>query len=895
MPAQHTASTDLKNWLHTSRWLGLVLPLSLLVLALFLVLVVLVNLSNRAGQDTFERQAEVRVLEMASLLADQLEQDLTALQSLGELLASQTQRSLSQSPPQQKELLESIRKSSQGVLYSSDPDAAALYFSARQERSLEKDRDQLLRFKELGPLLQDIYARHELISQVYINTRTTETLIYPWIDVVEQFAHDVDVREFPFYYLADTSHNPEHEPIWIDTYLDPAGKGWMLSLSLPVVVDGEVVAVAGLDLTLDALVNRIMDLSPPWKGYTLLMAADGTLLAFPPESEEHWGVTLRRAHSSGNEETLNLLLRQDLRSQLDPLRQDASGLIPLSLREEEVLLSWSTLETNGWKLLLVAPREAVFSARQELLEDYHFLLWLGAACLFLSSVFFVILSSRRDRKILQQVKQESRMTTPAQVDREVLPVAPGDDLLQQIPGPLLVAQFDGHERLEACNTAFEQFAKSTRSELKGQLLAPLLGLEKLPAGNWMDELELSDDQQKIKTWWLTLSRHDDHSGFAFLLDLTRYSLTQQQLRSERQRARQAAKMKAEFSQVVIREANSLLSELHQASRLMANLEKSQDCHKKITAVQRLLDDLRDMSDESELLEEKEAEQQTLNLQSWIAESRGAVDAELEQQQRSLQVELDEDLPAEVMVDRRRMTRLLRHLLRQTLQLASEGDLHLQLSWLSHSSSLELVLRDEGGSLPVEERIKRFQSSTPLGSNYEPATGGLGMGPLLTRQLIQELKGSLEASSRPEGGMQLRLELPVTAVVEQQPLARILVVDDGPVNSMLASSVLEKSGYQVDVANSGRRALELGRKQDYSLVLMDIFMPEMDGLETTRRWRQLPGRNAGIPLIALTANALESDRDYFIAEGMDDYLAKPYRPAELRSRVDYWLNKKEVGF
>jgi CheY-like chemotaxis protein len=166
-----------------------------------------------------------------------------------------------------------------------------------------------------------------------------------------------------------------------------------------------------------------------------------------------------------------------------------------------------------------------------------------------------------------------------------------------------------------------------------------------------------------------------------------------------------------------------------------------------------------------------------------------------------------------------------------------------------------------------------------------------MGPLLTRQLVQELKGNLEASSRPEGGLQLRLELPVTAVIEQQPLARILVVDDGPVNSMLASSVLEKSGYEVEVANSGKRALELGLKQDYSLVLMDIFMPEMDGLEATRRWRQLPGKNAGIPLIALTANALESDRDYFIAEGMDDYLAKPYRPAELRSRVEYWLNKK----
>lgn len=891
MPAQSTASTDLKSWLNSSLRLGLVLPLGLLVLVLFLVLVVLVNLSNRASQDSFERQAEVEVLEMASLLAGQLEQELMAVKNLGELLTNQARQHFSQPLNNQNDPLEDIRESSQGVLYSEDRNTAALFFSARQERSLEKDHDQLQRLRGLAPLLKDIHASHKLISQVYINTPTTETLIYPWLDAPEQLPPDLDVREFPFYYLADTTHNPDHAPVWIDTYFDPAGQGWVLTLSLPVVVEGEVVAIAGLDLTLDALVNRMMDSSPPWKGYTLLMAADGTLLAFPPESEEHWGLTLRRARSSSNEETLNILLRQDLRSQLDPLRQDASGLIPLPLRGEEVLLSWSTLEVNGWKLLLVAPREAVFAARQQLLEDYRLLLWLGAACLFLSSVLFVFLSSRRDQRILARFRQEVRLASPVQADQEASRSPPAEDFLQQIPGPLLIGQFDSQEKLVSCNTTFEQFAKTSRSELKGQLLAPLLGLGSLPAGNGMEELELNDDQDKSKTWWLSVSRHDDLSGFVFLMDLTRYSLTQQQLRSERERARQAAKMKAEFSQAVIREANSLLGELHQATRQMANLEKSETCRNKITGVQRLLDDLRDMSDEGELPDDREAEQQPLNLQSWLAESKAAVDAELAQRQGSLQLQLAEDLPAEIMGDRRRMTRLLRHLLRQTLQLTSEGDLHLQLSWLPDSSSLAVVLSDEGGSLSAEERIKRFQASTPLGSNYEPAAGGLGMGPLLTRQLIQELKGNLAVNSRPDGGLQLCLELPVTAVLEKQPLARILVVDDGPVNSMLASSVLEKSGYQVDVANSGRAALELGQKQDYDLVLMDIFMPEMDGLETTRHWRQLPGTNARIPLIALTANALENDRNYYIAEGMDDYLPKPYRPAELRSRVDYWLNNK----
>ena len=140
-------------------------------------------------------------------------------------------------------------------------------------------------------------------------------------------------------------------------------------------------------------------------------------------------------------------------------------------------------------------------------------------------------------------------------------------------------------------------------------------------------------------------------------------------------------------------------------------------------------------------------------------------------------------------------------------------------------------------------------------------------------------------------------LPISSKLVGEPMfshlafGRILVVDDGPVNAMLASSVLEKSGYQVNVANSGAEALELGKEKIYDLVLMDIFMPDMDGLETTRLWRQLEGTNAKVPVIALTANALVEDRQRFLDQGMDDYLAKPYKPTELRELVLRWLQKK----
>lgn len=890
--AQKRLITDLKPWLHASRWLSLVLPFGSLVLLLLLVLVVMFSLNNRASQDAFERQTEVEVLEVAGLLADQLDQDLLALQGLGKLLASQAERTFTQPPVEDDSFLDEMEKSSQGVLYSTDQQSAAIFFSALQERSLNKDREQLLRLHSLAPLLKDIQASHELIVQAYITTPTSEILVYPWLDASEQFADQLDVRDFSFHYLADPLHNPRQEPVWVGTYYDPAGQGWVLSLSLPVLVEGELVAVVGLDLTLDRLVNRMVELSPPWKSYTLLMAANGHLLAFPPEGEAHWGIDLRSPRSSSSEQNLNLLLRADLRSQLEPLRQDASGLIPLNLASDELFLSWSTLQANDWKLLLVTPKEAVFSARQQLLKDYQLMAWLGIACLVFSASCFVLFSNRRDERLLSYLQQQPDEEA-LQSEPKPSPEPAKENPLQLIPGPLLIAQFDAEERLVFCNQAFEAFAKQSGPQLRGQLLAPFLNMKKLPDGQWTDELEIQADRQKNKSWWLSVARQGDQSGYICLLDLSPYRMTQQQLESERERAHQAAKMKAEFSQVVMREANELLAALQEATRQVPSPEKAQACREKITAVQHLLDDLRDMSDEAELLDEQAAEQQLIDLQAWVNEGRAPIDAELKQQQRQLSLKMADNLPIEVLGDRRRMTRLLRHLLRQTLMLAPQGDLVLQLSWLPETRCLLVVLQDQGGGLPVEERIQRFQASTPLGSNYEPASGALGMGPLLTRQLVQELKGSLDVQPTSLGGLEVRLEFPVTPITEEQPQIRILVVDDGPVNSMLASSVLEKSGYQVDIANSGRRALELGRQQEYALVLMDIFMPDMDGLETTRHWRKLPGINARIPLIALTANALESDRNYFIAQGMDDYLAKPYRPKELRTLVEFWLSKREV--
>nr|WP_255777278.1 response regulator [Halomonas desiderata] len=132
-------------------------------------------------------------------------------------------------------------------------------------------------------------------------------------------------------------------------------------------------------------------------------------------------------------------------------------------------------------------------------------------------------------------------------------------------------------------------------------------------------------------------------------------------------------------------------------------------------------------------------------------------------------------------------------------------------------------------------------------------------------------------------------MPSASAGQDEPL-RVLVVDDGPVNRMLASQLLEAQGLRVDSVASGPEALEQQQRLFYDLVLMDIFMPDMDGIEAARRWREqetlAPEAGRSI-LVALTANATDSDRQRFVEAGMDDYLAKPYGPRELIDLLRQW--------
>ena len=155
---------------------------------------------------------------------------------------------------------------------------------------------------------------------------------------------------------------------------------------------------------------------------------------------------------------------------------------------------------------------------------------------------------------------------------------------------------------------------------------------------------------------------------------------------------------------------------------------------------------------------------------------------------------------------------------------------------------------------------------------------------LMRELARSQPSAFAPPPSPDETTSKTVSLPERAAGER---LRILLAEDNQINAVLATALIKRAGHSVDVATNGVQAVEAVKSGGYDLVLMDVHMPEMDGIEATRHIRELEGAPAKTPIVALTANAMASDRRKCVAAGMDDFLTKPFEPAEFHAMLEKW--------
>lgn len=228
----------------------------------------------------------------------------------------------------------------------------------------------------------------------------------------------------------------------------------------------------------------------------------------------------------------------------------------------------------------------------------------------------------------------------------------------------------------------------------------------------------------------------------------------------------------------------------------------------------------------------------------------------------------------------RVRQILNNLINNAVKFTQTGQIWLRLT--NSEENLTFVVQDTGIGISDTEQVKLFARFTQADDEKARGHQGSGLGLALSRQLARHMSGSLVLESEKGVGSRFALSLPLVRtglpaveVPNTRPLPQglsVLVVDDNPVNRLVAQRLLDKNGCQVKCACDGRAALEASSLHKFDLVLMDVHMPQMDGLEATRQIRARDGD--ALRIIGFSASAAQADVDNCRAAGMNDFLAKP---------------------
>jgi signal transduction histidine kinase/ligand-binding sensor domain-containing protein/CheY-like chemotaxis protein len=386
-------------------------------------------------------------------------------------------------------------------------------------------------------------------------------------------------------------------------------------------------------------------------------------------------------------------------------------------------------------------------------------------------------------------------------------------------------------------------------------------------------------------------------------------LRTKELAVEKVRAEEANRAKSDFLANMSHEIRSPMNGVIGMSGLMLKTPLSQEqreyaeiVHSSATALLNVLNDVLDFSKiDAGMLE---LENGTFDLPKAVSAVAALTRSSAEEKGLSLTLDIAPGLQPLVVGDAGRVRQILLNLVSNAIKFTTHGSVRIRLEEMSRSDGTvwtRITVEDTGIGIPADVQERIFQKFTQADASTTRRFGGTGLGLAISKSLAQLMGGDVGVESVVDRGskfwVDLPFRLPETGATGSVPgsseasrprySGTVLVAEDNPVSQRLAVLLLRRYGFQVDVASNGLEALEKWRTGTYAAVFLDCHMPIQDGFDTARAMRG-EERDGRVPIIAMTAAALQGDRENCLAAGMDDVVPKPVEVDRLESVLAKWL-------
>lgn len=376
----------------------------------------------------------------------------------------------------------------------------------------------------------------------------------------------------------------------------------------------------------------------------------------------------------------------------------------------------------------------------------------------------------------------------------------------------------------------------------------------------------------------------------------------------RQKAEAETVAKSQFLATMSHEIRTPMNGVLGMAQLLLRGELTDRQRSQVEAIyhsgQSLLDILNSVLDFSKLEAGKmEFSSTPLSLRNALTDLAGLLRPLADEKGLTLEIDLAKDLPEQVMGDAQALHQILLNLCSNAIKFTSHGSVRIGARPMLFSGAnlwVRFEVEDSGIGIPPQASDRIFQHFSQADSSITRHYGGTGLGLAICKKLVEQLGGEIGYTSNPGQGalFWFQLNYPLQTDYTPQPLPtgtimlsaqRILLVEDTPINQDVTVGLLAQDHHHVDVAADGYRAIELLSENTYDLILMDIHLPRMDGMQTTRKIRQLPDQTkASIPIIALTASVTDEEVARYYQSGMNDVIGKPLLYSTLRETMERTL-------